>query len=469
VDEIRAGAKEVLSGFQRMAKAYFEIRENRLYKAHGTFEEFFLHEFKTGRSHSKRIADAGWWLNELTPKVKMAPAGAILSEFNSESHFRALVPFRNDPLKVIDILNTLRQWSDWKGEEDITPALVSSAVELVLPVKPPKPKKDSKKGKTKTSGNKMADSIVALIWRTKDELPKSAPAEIQKIFDALYERAHSLTTRRTSGIEWTMSTWNPLQGCKRASTGCDRCYAAKFIATRAKHRFPGLATGNKKDGYEFTGKIVLLPEKLNKPLLMKSPTVIFTNSMSDLFHADVEESFISAVFDVMEKANWHIFQVLTKRPQRMAQFTKDRYGASGKAPSHIWLGTTTEDQPSFNRRIKHLRDVKAEVKWISCEPLVGALILDKPDGINWVVVGGESDSDRPMKAAWARKLRDQCKTFSIPLFFKQWGSFDEKGKPQKKDPKGGATLSGVPHRKYPGGGTLDDLLKKAKIVEEAIV
>jgi protein gp37 len=172
--------------------------------------------------------------------------------------------------------------------------------------------------------------------------------------------------------------------------------------------------------------------------------------MSDLFHKNVPEDFVEAVFKVMEKAHWHQFQVLTKRPERMAEFSRN-YFKRREPPPHIWLGTSTENQEAFNQRIGHLRKTKAAVRWLSCEPLVGPIRFDSPDGIDWVVVGGESDSDRRMEKQWATSLRDQCGRAKIPYFFKQWGSYDEDGNgPQREIHDPPPSLEGKIHHEFPG-------------------
>ena len=196
----------------------------------------------------------------------------------------------------------------------------------------------------------------------------------------------------------------------------------------------------------------LLPEDLGQPLHDLTPKRYFVNSMSDLFHTEVPDDFIGAVFEVMKKAHWHQFQVLTKRPKRMAEFTT-RYFETEEPPQNIWLGTSTENQDAFRTRIPWLRKTRAAVRWLSCEPLLGPIKFDSADGIDWVVAGGESDSGRQMVAGWATGLRDQCAKAQIPFFFKQWGSFDEAGhgpKREKHDKLTPPTLAGVIHNAYPG-------------------
>jgi protein gp37 len=216
--------------------------------------------------------------------------------------------------------------------------------------------------------------------------------------------------------------------------------------------YPGLSVvkvdGAGRKSYLFANKIVLLPQDLGQPLHDLTPKHFFVNSMADLFHDKVPEDFIDAVFQVMEKAHWHRFQVLTKRPENMAKFSQ-RYFKNRTPPGNIWLGTSVENQEAFDKRIPALRKTRAAVRWLSCEPLLGPIRFDSADAIDWVVVGGESDSVRPMKKAWATSLRDQCKKERIPFFFKQWGSFDEAGNGPKKEVHDNVTLDGVIHNAFP--------------------
>jgi protein gp37 len=232
--------------------------------------------------------------------------------------------------------------------------------------------------------------------------------------------------------------------------GCDNCYAAKLTATRLADVYPGLAVKKTVDGkttYQFTGKIQLVPHDLADPLHDKISKRYFVNSMSDLFHKNVPDAYIEAVFDVMEKASWHTFQVLTKRPERMAEFTQKRYADKDPA-ANIWLGTSTENQAAYDDRMPHLKATKAAIRWLSVEPMLGPIKFGSMKDIDWVVVGGESGSDRQMKKEWATGIRDACKKDEVPFFFKQWGDFNEQGK--KKAKKGGdAKLDGKIHHNYP--------------------
>ena len=215
-----------------------------------------------------------------------------------------------------------------------------------------------------------------------------------------------------SSIEWTEATWNPVTGCTKVSPGCAHCYAETFA-----ERFRGVPGHPYQQGFD----LKLWPERLDLPLRWKRPRTIFVNSMSDLFHADVPDTYIASVFDVMRRADWHTFQVLTKRPERVAALSRQLEWSP-----NIWMGTSVENQ-RWTSRIDHLRGTDAQVKFLSCVPLLGPLQLDL-DGIDWVIVGGESGyRARPMRADWARDIRAQCEHAAVPFFFKQWGAHDEHG------------------------------------------
>lgn len=235
----------------------------------------------------------------------------------------------------------------------------------------------------------------------------------------------------TTEIEWTDATWNPVTGCTKITRGCDFCYAERF-----SERFRGVPAHPFENGFDLT----LRPERLNQPLHWREPRRIFVNSMSDLFHKDVPKSFIDAVFDTMEAANWHTFQVLTKRSSLLARYLRNRY-ASGLAPSHIWLGVSIEDAKN-TVRLKHLRAARASVKFVSFEPLIGAVGKVDLTGIDWAIVGGESGPHaRPMNEEWAIEIRDQCRAAKVAFFFKQWGGFRPK--------TGGRLLRGREWNQYP--------------------
>ena len=212
-----------------------------------------------------------------------------------------------------------------------------------------------------------------------------------------------------SQIEWTTYTWNPVTGCDKVSIGCTHCYAERLAKTRLKKFYP--------NGF---GEITLHPERLQKPLKLKKPAEIFVNSMSDLFHKEIPLEYIQQVFDVMEKTPQHIYQILTKRAERLAELAPKL-----SWHSNVWMGVTVESQ-EYADRIDYLRQVPAKVRFISCEPLLGFLKLDLT-GIHWVIVGGESGPNyRPMHRAWARQIQHQCLQNKIPFFFKQWGGINSK-------------------------------------------
>lgn len=214
-----------------------------------------------------------------------------------------------------------------------------------------------------------------------------------------------------SDIEWTDATWNPVTGCTKIGPGCDNCYAERFA-----ERWRGLAGHPYEQGFDLR----LWPSRLGQPSLWKKPRMIFVNSMSDLFHKDIPRTHIDAVFDAMEAANWHVYQVLTKRSSLMRNYIKNRYG-EGRVPSHIWLGVSVEDRP-YRGRIEHLRQINSDARFISFEPLLGKIGQVDLSGIAWAIVGGESGPGaRPMEAAWATELREACDEFGVAFFFKQWG------------------------------------------------
>ena len=215
-----------------------------------------------------------------------------------------------------------------------------------------------------------------------------------------------------SEIEWTDATWNPVRGCTKITPGCDHCYAETFA-----ERFRGVPGHPYEQGFD----LKLIPEKLAEPLRWKTPKMIFVNSMSDLFHKDVPDSYVEAVGHVMEQANWHTFQVLTKRSSRLRDMlATGLHFAAGL--SHIWWGVSVEDRAHGLVRIKQLQQAPAAVRFLSIEPLLEDLGEVDLEGIHWVIVGGESGAGaRPIRKEWVLSLRDQCERAGIPFFFKQWG------------------------------------------------
>ena len=223
-----------------------------------------------------------------------------------------------------------------------------------------------------------------------------------------------------SPIEWTDATWNPVTGCSKISPGCKHCYAERMA-----NRLKLMGQANYRNGFEVT----LQPQMLELPLRWKTPKRIFVNSMSDLFHADVPLSYIKDVFDVMRRAHWHQFQVLTKRAERIEELNPKLVWAP-----NIWMGVSVEDD-KYAYRIAHLRRTAANVKFLSIEPLIGPVGKLNLRGIDWVIVGGESGPGaRPMDPEWLTGIRDQCLKAGVAFFFKQWGGVQKK--------KAGRTLEG---------------------------
>jgi protein gp37 len=215
-----------------------------------------------------------------------------------------------------------------------------------------------------------------------------------------------------SGIEWTESTWNPVTGCNKISPGCKHCYAERMA-----ERLLAMGQPNYRNGFELT----LQPQMLDLPLQWKRPQTIFVNSMSDLFHKDVPLEYILRVFDVMRRAAWHRFQVLTKRSDRLAALDRDL-----DWPDNVWTGVSVENA-KYVGRIDDLRSTRARVKFLSLEPLLGPLSGLNLRSIDWVIVGGESGPGaRPMDGKWVTEIRDQCSDAQVAFFFKQWGGTNKK-------------------------------------------
>ncbi len=232
-------------------------------------------------------------------------------------------------------------------------------------------------------------------------------------------------------IEWTDATWNPVTGCSKITRGCDHCYAERF-----SERFRGVPGHPFENGFDLT----LRPDRLTQPLHWRQPKRVFVNSMSDLFHKEVPTLFIDSVFDTMEAADWHTYQVLTKRSSLMTRYLRKRYTDS-VAPPHIWLGVSIEDAQN-TVRLKHLLAANAAVKFVSFEPLLGSVGKLNLKGIDWAIVGGESGPRaRPMAQEWATEIRDQCQAAKVAFFFKQWGGVRPKS--------GGRLLNGREWNEYP--------------------
>ncbi len=242
-----------------------------------------------------------------------------------------------------------------------------------------------------------------------------------------------------SAIEWTDATWNPVTGCTEVSPGCDNCYARVFA-----ERWRGIPGHHYAQGFDLR----IWEERLEYPLRWRKPRRIFVNSMSDLFHRDVPTEFVLRVFEVMKKADWHTFQILTKRPARLARLIPEisEVLQSGSRSSdtwqtHIWLGVSIESI-AYKWRLDYLSKVPAAVRFVSAEPLLGPVDQLDFSHVHWVIAGGESGTNaRECNPDWVRALRDQCNSLGVPFFFKQWGGINSKA--------GGRALDGRTWDEYP--------------------
>lgn len=247
-----------------------------------------------------------------------------------------------------------------------------------------------------------------------------------------------------STIEWTDATWNPVRGCTKISPGCKHCYAETFA-----ERFRGVKGHPYEQGFDLR----LVPDKLAEPLRWRSSRRIFVNSMSDLFHEEVPDDYIAAVADVMVRADWHTYQVLTKRSARMCDLLNERLRVAA-AKRHIWWGVSVENRRHGLPRVEHLRSAPARVRFLSVEPLLEDLGSLDLSGIHWVIVGGESGfGARMMKREWVISVRRECRKQNVPFFFKQWGGVRPKS--------GGRLLKGREWNQYP------DTVKR-RVVEVAL-
>jgi protein gp37 len=260
----------------------------------------------------------------------------------------------------------------------------------------------------------------------------------------------------TSNIEWTDATWNPLRGCTKVSPGCKHCYAETFA-----ERFRGVSGHPYEHGFDLR----LVPEKLIEPLRWKRSRMVFVNSMSDLFHEDVPDDYVVAVAKVMQHADWHTFQVLTKRAERLQKLLSTKLKFASKSP-HIWWGVSVEDREYGLPRVQHLQAAPAQVRFLSVEPLledIGQLDLDR---IQWVIVGGESGAGaRPLDEAWVESIRKQCEDQGVQFFFKQWGGVQKK--------KHGRTLNGRTYDEMPAVAAAlppahDELKRRAQDVDTLV-
>jgi protein gp37 len=257
-----------------------------------------------------------------------------------------------------------------------------------------------------------------------------------------------------SKIEWTDATWNPVRGCSKVSPGCAHCYAETFA-----ERFRGVPG----HPFEFGFDLRLVPEKLGEPLRWTSARRIFVNSMSDLFHEGVPDDYIARVGSVMLAADWHVYQVLTKRPERMAKLLNSTLADAGLQP-HIWWGVSVENRRVGVPRIDVLQSAPAAIRFLSIEPLLEDLGTLDLRGIAWVIVGGESGPRaRPMDPGWVRSIRDQCVEAGVPFFFKQWGGVHKSEAGRRLD---GRIYSAFPRhskRRAPDLATRQSLLVSASL------
>jgi protein gp37 len=242
-----------------------------------------------------------------------------------------------------------------------------------------------------------------------------------------------------SRIEWTEATWNPVTGCTKVSPGCAHCYAER-MATRLQ------AMG--MHAYRNRFQTTLQPQALDLPFRWRRSKMIFVNSMSDLFHRDVPDEFILRVFDVMRRADWHTFQILTKRSERLLALNE-----TIDWPGNVWMGVSVESE-SYTHRIDDLRATSAKLKFLSLEPLLGPLPHMNLTGIGWVIVGGESGPGcRPMRQSWVTDIRDQCLAADVPFFFKQWGGTRKKKTGRELD---GQMHDGMPVREHRASDTVEE-------------
>lgn len=242
---------------------------------------------------------------------------------------------------------------------------------------------------------------------------------------------------QNSTIEWTQATWNPVTGCTKLSPGCAHCYAERLA-----HRLKAMAVYRYRNGFNVT----LQPDVLDVPLRWHKPRLIFVNSMSDLFHEQVPTAYVHQVFSVMRQAHWHTFQVLTKRTGRLLKLARDL-----PWPRNVWMGASVES-PRYTSRIQDLVSVSAAVRFLSLEPLLAPFQKLPLDGIDWVIVGGESGPGcRAMAVEWVRKIREQCLAVGVPFFMKQLGGVRDKGGELESLPKD------LQIRQYPGSAPGDSL------------
>jgi protein gp37 len=426
-------SKSATKTFAEKAEACLELR--KLLGDH--YRDYMKKQFSYQKSHAARWALAGEVLKVASPRGD----DVFLT---SEAHVRPLTGLEEADLNAV--LDRLGQWRKWAPNSQLTPAWCEAAVQFQ--------RADHKPNTDPSDKAKLVEQVLKHFKEVQEALPPNPTEKLNESVENFKAEVAILGQQSSTGIAWTQATWNPLHGCQYASEGCRYCYAAKLMATRMRDLYPGLAEARVvkgQKGFYFTNKILLDPKDLAEVLVDKSPKRYFVNSMSDLFHEGVPNDYINAVFDVMEKAWWHQYQILTKRPERMAKYSQKRY-ADQQPPPHIWLGTTAENQEAYDERVEHLAATKTAVRWLSCEPLIGAINLGKKKQFDWVVVGGESGSRRKMEKEWATSLRDQCAKLGVVFFFKQWGDFNEAGEREKLKQADLAvlpTLEGRKHGDYP--------------------
>ena len=257
-----------------------------------------------------------------------------------------------------------------------------------------------------------------------------------------------------STIEWTDSTWNPVRGCTKISAGCKHCYAETFA-----ERWRGVPDHPYGQGFDLR----LVPEKLIEPLRWRRMRRIFVNSMSDLFHEGVDDSYIGRVLDVMRLADWHVYQMLTKRADRMCRLLNEQHGDLRRL-GHIWLGVSVENRKHGLPRIQALRDTPAAVRFLSVEPLIEDLGLIDLRNIDWVIVGGESGPGaRPMDPAWVVSVQQQCLEANVPFFFKQWGGVRKKRAGRLLD---GRTWDEFPQVAVPSPPSREEIYRRQQRAEQ---
>jgi protein gp37 len=238
-----------------------------------------------------------------------------------------------------------------------------------------------------------------------------------------------------SKIEWTEETWNPTTGCTKVSAGCKNCYAEVMA-----NRLQAMGTPGYENGFEFS----IMSDRLEQPLKKKKATKYFVNSMSDLFHEKMPQNFLDKIMGVIDLTPQHIYQILTKREDKMFEYFQER-----RVPENIWLGVTVEDKKHGVPRIDKLRNIDATIKFLSVEPLLEDIGEIDLTGIHWVIVGGESGAKaRPMKKEWALNVKRQCEEQNVAFFFKQWGTWGADGIKRSKKTNG-RILNGKEWNEYP--------------------